>query len=972
MNSKYFFGILISVILILSNQFLIQYILNENREDARLINIAGRQRMLSQKLTLELHKIHNGDGNTEDLKGYFQEWNTQHTALLHGSNKLQISKVSDKKVVSTLNALTKFIENANSIISKAETESADLKLLDENQRAFLLKMEQVVKLLENDSNHKLMLLTFAEIILAIVSIIVLIIEVIFIYRPISLKLEASEKQYRHLVNNTGDIIYSSSIRGIFSFVSPACRRLLGYAEEEIEGNSFTEFVHPEDISYCSEFSQKIFRTGEPQEGMEYRVRHKNGHWVWHASNGAPQKDSSGKIVGFDWVARDITESKMMQLQIIEAKEKAEAASLAKSEFLANMSHEIRTPLNSIIGFSELLIQAKLNSAQKDYIQSVNYSANVLLSLINDILDFSKIEASKLDLEEERTDLHELLYRVVDVAKFDLKEKDIELLLYIAPDVPRYVFTDVVRLRQILVNLVGNAMKFTEEGEIEISLVRSEKAEHDKTAVLKFEVRDTGIGISEAKQKYIFDAFSQEDTSTTRSYGGTGLGLAISNQLLALMNSQMQLVSEQGKGSSFSFIIEVIYDIEQPLHESSFDNIRSVLLADSTPRSIEIVQSILLGKGIETETVSTITEILDKLQSPQSYDVALLDFKTLSGGEEEARNRIKEKLQLISDKLPVLIISNFLNEEESKRIADTYTARGFLHKPITQRELHRSFSLLNGSTTEKLNEKEANAVQDMSVSFNGKAVLIVDDNSINRKLAVSMLNKLFKDIKIIEAENGKRALESERIHEFEIILMDIQMPDMSGYEVTKHIRESEGKKSRVVIIALTAGIIKGERERCIAAGMNDYMSKPVTLDKLKDMIKKWTDHNKENSPGKSCKESEHSAVADFNYEAFLEGLDNDTDSAEEIIEIIREGSLRDEVMKLNRAFSQQGKEDKIRFITHKIRGICLNLRFEKLGEEISQFGKLKPHYYSSKGSLLLKQINEKYKVVEKIISGKEYL
>ena len=417
-------------------------------------------------------------------------------------------------------------------------------------------------------------------------------------------------------------------------------------------------------------------------------------------NGSLKFDSEGKPSVLVGTIRDVTERKLLEIELIKAKEKAEEANKAKTEFLANMSHEIRTPLNGIIGFSDLLSATHLDKNQMDYMDIIHESAITLMGIINNILDFSKIESGKLELSIEETDLYDLVHQTINLFKFQAQQKQIDLSLSIHDEVPRYVWADSLRLKQVLVNLINNALKFTSFGQINLDLKVVQVRNQFHT--IQFSVKDTGIGIKPKNQQKIFQSFVQEDATTSRQFGGTGLGLTISNQLLGLMKSELHLKSQQGEGSDFYFSI-------------TFEKINSLKMKPDE-------------KTIEVEI---------------------------------------------------------------------------------QQEL-------NGDNL---------------------SVLIVEDNSVNRFLAVTLIKRIVPNAKIIEAKNGEEAIATINNQCFDIILMDIQMPIMNGYEAATEIRKIP-KYQNVPIIALTAGILNGEREKCLEFGMNDYLSKPILAKDLQEMIQKW--------------------------------------------------------------------------------------------------------------------------------------
>ncbi|MDQ1089695.1 PAS domain-containing protein [Siphonobacter sp. SORGH_AS_1065] len=534
--------------------------------------------------------------------------------------------------------------------------------------------------------------------------------------------------------------------------------------------------------------------------------------------------------------QDITEQKLAREETLKAHLQAESANKAKSEFLANMSHEIRTPLNGVIGFTELLTKTRLDESQQQYCDLVFQSAQSLLDIINDILDFSKIEAGKLDLCIEKTDLQELINQVADMITPQTHKKHIELLLKVSPDLPRYIWTDAVRLRQVLVNLLSNAAKFTHEGEIELSVERI-STNTNKTE-LRFAVRDTGIGILPQNQRKIFEAFVQEDSSTTKKFGGTGLGLSITNKLLSLMGSTLQLESEFGKGSTFWCDINLEFEEEESKISTVIGHIKSVLVVDDNTINRHILEDILALKKIKTDAVANGYEAIKLLLEGRHYDVILMDYYMPSmDGIETIRTIRKQDFPQ-----PVILLYTSSDDSQINEACEELKLVHRIVKPVKISQLFQTLEQIHQETPQPQVQKES--VTTEQCLENGEVtILVVEDNPINMLLARKMIKIILPKATIEEAKNGKEAVEAFRQQKPHLILMDIQMPEMNGYEATQSIRcMPEGKK--VPIIALTAGTLAGERERCLAAGMDDYLTKPILKATLIQALHQWLSESKE--------------------------------------------------------------------------------------------------------------------------------
>ncbi len=592
---------------------------------------------------------------------------------------------------------------------------------------------------------------------------------------------------------------------------------------------WSDALHPDDKDASVKLTQWAVATQNNYE-TEFRIILPDGSIRHIRAFGALKLTEEGKpqaLIGTNW---DSTPQKTLEESLIQSRQQAEMANMAKSDFLANMSHEIRTPLNSIIGFSDLLMRTPMDETQKKYMQSVHYSSGVLLDLINDILDFSKIEAGKLQLTVAKHNLYELAAQVIEMIKFKTQQKKIELLLFIAADVPQMVWMDDIRVKQVLINLLGNAVKFTDSGEIELSIsLAPDQPEATGQTNLLFSIRDTGVGIEPKKQKIIFEAFSQADYSTTRKYGGTGLGLSISNQLLALMNTSLRLESQVGKGSTFSFQLLTQAEINSPT--ANFTSFKSVLVIDGNQRSVQIITQLLAAQQVSCVTGKSGNDALSAY-STQFFDLVIIGYNLPFFNGAEVVQKLRQ-IKNQQENTPVILLLD--SEEEKLKIAEKYPNLGatfYLNKPVTYPSLVNAMEHFNHTSSSNLMVAEPEIVP--LTKFEKIKILVADDNPINLILAQSILKVTVPNAEVFTAVNGQDALEKFEGHAPQIILMDIQMPKLSGYEATMAIREKE-VNGHVIIIALTAGTVKGEEQRCIEAGMDAYISKPVTADQLKRII-----------------------------------------------------------------------------------------------------------------------------------------
>lgn len=706
--------------------------------------------------------------------------------------------------------------------------------------------------------------------------------------------------------------------------------MLGYRAADMAdftASKWNALCHPDDLLHREHLLQKHFEGKTDFYACEIRLKHKEGHYVWVQDRGKVfSSDASGKPEIMYGTHQDISERKRIENQLKEAKEAAENANQAKSEFLANMSHEIRTPLNGVIGFSDLLMKTPLSDTQLQYMKTVYQSAHSLLDLINDILDFSKIEANKMDLSIEKSDIFELGTQVADITKYQAHSKGLELLLNLSPNLPRFIYADDVRLRQILVNLLTNAIKFTERGEVELKVEKRDEGLQEGVPVLfRFSVKDTGIGIPMEKQQKIFDAFSQEDASTTRKFGGTGLGLAISNKLLGLMGSGLQLKSEPGKGSTFYFDIQLM--AEQGAEDGWPENhgIRRVLVVDDNETNRNLVQEILIAKKIACLQASNGMEALQLMEENGQIDLVFMDLRMPFLDGMETTQKIRKLSDPALSQVPVVLLSSSNDDAlDRTRMRDLRINHRIL-KPIKVHQLAQVIQKIAHPDEVAPEDSQPSISEEKNILASSTyTVLIAEDNPINMKLSKIILSKISPTIQLVEADNGLKAYEYVLRHKPDLILMDIQMPIMNGYETSKAIRSIENGKE-LPIIALTAGTVKGERERCLESGMNDYMSKPLVQESLTQMIIKWLmPAQQENRTASDPLENSGFKKQHFDRTHLLSLFDGDKSLGRELLKIAKT-TLEESHTRLQAALKNQDKAVLLE-MGHKLKGSAATAGF----------------------------------------------
>jgi two-component system, sensor histidine kinase and response regulator len=640
------------------------------------------------------------------------------------------------------------------------------------------------------------------------------------------ELRESEARLRALVSSIDEIVFEFDGNGTYRNIWTTNEGLLFRPKKELLGRRITDIFSDDESGPLLEVLQRVLKTGQG-ESYEYFLDVKSGK-EWFLARVTPITSPEGNSKTLCMTSRSITERKRAEEELRRAKEAAEAASQSKSEFLANMSHEIRTPMNGILGMTELTLDTSLTNEQREYLGMVKTSAESLLGLLNDILDFSKIEAGKLDLEAIEFGLRESLGETLKVLGFRAQEKGLELAWRVGSEVPERLLGDMGRLRQMVVNLIGNAIKFTEKGEVVLEV--DKEGDSDDAVELRFKVRDTGIGIPKDKQGMIFEAFTQADGSTTRKYGGTGLGLAITTRLVRLMGGEIWVESEPGAGSTFHLRIRFGIarghgDSERILEPAALAG-SSVLVVDDNQTSRFILAEMLAHWGMRPEAVEGAKTALQSLRragmASRQFKVVITDLHMPDMDGFTLAEKIQSTPEFNS--IPVLMLSSGARGDEAARCRQMGIA-AYLTKPVRPSDLLDA--LLNALAKNGETLKSFPAVDERPAleGRKGLKILVAEDNAVNRTLAMRLLEK--HGHKIVVAENGREVLEVLEREKVDAVLMDLQMPEMDGFEAIRTVREREKTTGgHLPIIALTAYAMKGDRERCLEAGADDYVTKPI--------------------------------------------------------------------------------------------------------------------------------------------------
>jgi PAS domain S-box-containing protein len=644
-------------------------------------------------------------------------------------------------------------------------------------------------------------------------------------------------EHEYVLSAVGDGVHWIGLDGSIKFENPAGAKMLGYECAELIGKSAHEVMHHTradgthfPLKECSIYA--TLRDGRERHVVDDLFWRKDGTSFAVEYTCTPTHDEARNANGCVVTFTDITERKKFEAALQNARTAAETANRAKSEFLANMSHEIRTPLNGIIGMTDLITGTSLTAEQRDFLETIHASSENLLTIVNDVLDFSKIEFGKLELDYHAFNLLDLIDDIVGLFSFRMAKKNLEFVTGIDQELPVDYFGDATRVRQVLINLIANAIKFTEQGQISLDVGGvDETTDTSDVRRLRFRIRDSGIGIPEDRLDRLFKVFSQVDASTTRRYGGSGLGLAICQKLVEIMGGTIKVESVPGQGSIFSF--ELPFNLAQPVPPGAGDGGdlagRRVLIVDDIETNRRMLTLQLARWGITWVDVPTGEQALDLLERGEKFDAGLIDFQMpITDGLMVAR-QISRTLK--EHPLPLVLISSQTGSVSVAELKEAgYSA--ILAKPLRQNLLRSTLQqiFLNPSGQVLLTSPEQ-----PEVALEPLNLLVVEDNKTNQKVARQILKRLGYETDVVN--NGKEAVTAVKIKAYDLIFMDVHMPELDGLAATREIRKLNFPRGAPVIIALTADALQGEREICLAAGMDDYLTKPIKIEGLKAVIDK---------------------------------------------------------------------------------------------------------------------------------------
>lgn len=773
------------------------------------------------------------------------------------------------------------------------------------------------------------------------------------------KVNLQQSQMQAIVENIPFPIWLKDTEGKYILINKSYEDFYKLNKNDVFGQKPLEILknrkifHPEDAKKLQEEDLRVIKEKIISHTTN-RLEIGGKHYYLEITK-SPVLDKNGEVIGIAGISVDVTAHKNYEDELMKSRDIAEQANTAKSEFLANISHEIRTPMNGIMGFVQLLAETNLDDEQKDFVEETKKSSEILLKLLNDVLDLSKIEAGKMTMENLSFNVRYVVEDVATLASSNASQKNIEISALCHSNIPEKVFGDPSRLKQVLNNFVNNAIKFTEEGEIIITVKLVEKT--DKKAKLIFEIQDTGIGISKENQSKIFESFTQADTSTTRKYGGTGLGLTISKNIIRMMNGEVSVESKLNSGSKFSFTAEFEIDTTPSDYKTDYKALQglNVLVVDDNKTNLKVITHYLKEYKVNVFTAPKAQKALEILNGKDKIDMVLTDFcmPEVSGIE------LTQKIQSIKKykNIPIVLLTSRAQRGDY-RLAMENDLRGYLTKPVRKNDLIECISMLvSEDKRPTLSEKTIitkHTIKEKHLNENIK-ILLVEDNQINQKLITKMINKagFFCDL----AQNGKEAIEAFESNPYNLIFMDCQMPVMDGYQATSQIRKIEKEKElkEIPIIALTANAMHNDVKNCKKIGMNDYLAKPINYELLIEKIKKYADAKIKKEARVVKQEKINTASKSQIIQAIVKDLGIDESDAKEIFN----GFLLDaKNMIKEMEISLEDKEiAQVTELAHSIKGASGNLRVKDVFELTQKIEKLSKEKKVSEIPALIKEVKE---------------
>jgi PAS domain S-box-containing protein len=791
-----------------------------------------------------------------------------------------------------------------------------------------------------------------------------------------------------------DRVYFKDLESRFLRISRAKANFSGLdnAQQAI-GKTDADLFHADHADLALAEEREIIRTGQSVFNKEEEIHWPDGRTTWALANKVPLRDRRSRIVGTMGITHDITAIKRTELELAHKAEElarsneelerlaeaAKAASQAKGDFLANMSHEIRTPLNGIIGMTDLALETPLSREQRDYLQTVKLSADALLIVINDILDFSKIEAGKVDLESIDFELNECIEGALKTLALRADDKGLELLSEVALDVPEMLVGDPGRLRQILINLLGNALKFTLEGEVSLKVELMQEpadSQPNGATLLHFIVADTGIGIPPTKLDAIFESFSQADTSTTRVFGGTGLGLSICKRLVEMMGGRIWVESELGVGSQFHFTAQLgVTDAQRaPAKGIASPEILhgvKVLIVDDSNTNRRILEGLLQRWGMLTGTASdgenALAELARARAANQPYALVLSDMNMPRMDGFGLVDGIKQHPELSA--ATIMMLTSGGNRGDAARCGEMGVA-AYLLKPVRQAELREAIAKV---LHDRNQPGDAPMLTQYSLQHESRPqrslqILLAEDNPVNQKLAIRLLEK--RGHHVHSAWTGKEALLALEKQSFDLVLMDVQMPEMDGLEAARTQREREqasGQPDRQPIIAMTALVMQGDRDRCLAAGMDGYLTKPIRAEELDAVLNSYLARESRVPPAPEPSPSTPAASnASVSANELLERLGGDREFLAELLEIFR-ADYPLQIAKAREAIAQ-GDASALEHHAHALKGALINLSAKPASHMAAAIEAMSKHGETAQAASKLASLEEEVTRVLDALEG----